>query len=240
MYVVESLRRVETRASSLPVGMRVNALLYGLAVLGLALVTIEVRSGASTVRQVQAFPLPTVATTVFGGVSPYAPSPPVAAGAPPETLNPSPGPDLATATAGATAGPETSDSTPARPSIVVLGAGALSAPVVVAAPTTTVAPGPASITFVPQSQLQAQAQSRPQGSLPAFTLPRSEPPPSGFPAGAPAGPGATFPQPPLPAEPSPAPAAGPVSPNPPPPLVIQPPNIITPATPPPLVIPRPG
>lgn len=223
MYVVDSLRRAETKASSLPLAARVNALLYGLAVLGLALVTLEVRSGASTVRQVQAFPSLAASTTVVPQGSPYAPAPPAlsstAGGAPVDTAAPAPaaaeqgsgGVPISTSPAGA------ADATPGF----------------TITPGPTPSPAPAanpSITFVPQSQLQGLAQSQPQ--LPAFTIPPSSNQPStSFRDPAPV----FTPLPPLPAPAS----AGPVTVTAPAPLVIQPPNIAAPATPAPVVVPLP-
>lgn len=160
MYVVESLRRAEAKASSLPVALRVNFLLYGLAVLALALLTMELRGGSAAVHQVQTFPGATATTLARSVDIPTAQPPPEAGPAPAAAASADPAPAAPALPSAAAAAPSASRASSPPP----------------AAPTTTAVPATAApATAAPPALPIGGSLSQPPGQAPAFIIPTPAP-----------------------------------------------------------------
>lgn len=86
--VFGSVWRAERKAAALPTGYRINLGLYALVLIGIALISVEVRSGTPPVRQVETRPRPVTETTKPAPVA--EPEPPTVLG--PGDLIPTPPP----------------------------------------------------------------------------------------------------------------------------------------------------
>jgi hypothetical protein len=153
--VLASLRRAEDRAGSVPVGVRINAALYLLALLALAVVTLEVRRGhpESAARQVRSLPRP---------VEPVAAAPARTPEPAVESAVPAPEPDAVAAAPPTEA--DVTETAPGRQSVGVVAGPAAPDPAAVS--TAVASPAPVS---PPSQPLQPSQPARPHWQPPQTT-----------------------------------------------------------------------